>query len=186
LSDNTSYKGYFQDAYFSSQVKSILYTHLSVQKKYSKLFHELFPFVLSEKFAVLHIRFGDYANQAIEVNNTKFNWSLPVEWYYSAIKYAKLGSMKLVIISDDLLLARNHFFEHYDNCYFPEGDSITHFQFLLRAETCIISNSSFAWWGAFLNQNKNRKVIAPKNWVGYNAGFEYPKGIMTEEFEWLH
>jgi hypothetical protein len=185
LSDNTSYKGSFQDASFSSQIKSILYRHLSIREKYTKQFHDLFPFVLSDKYAVLHLRFGDYANQAIEVNNTKFNWSLPIEWYYSAIQRAKLENMKLVFISDDMLLAKNKFFDQYLNSYFPEGDTITHFQFLLHAEICIISNCSFAWWGAFLNQNTSKKIIAPNNWVGYNAGFEYPKGIMTEEFEWL-
>ena len=40
----------------------------------------------------------------------------------------------------------------------------------------IIANSSFSWWGAWLNKNNNKKVIAPSKWFG-----PAKKGVITDD-----
>ena len=38
-------------------------------------------------------------------------------------------------------------------------------------------NSTFAWWGAFLNRKINKRIFAPKYFLGYKEGVEFPNGI---------
>ena len=49
-------------------------------------------------------------------------------------------------------------------------DSYRDMQLMTYCKGLIIANSSFSWWGAFLNQRKNNCVIAPKRWK--NAKYE--------------
>jgi hypothetical protein len=46
----------------------------------------------------------------------------------------------------------------------------------------IICNSTFGWWGAYLNENPNKKVLGPKIWFGHNLANNDTKDIMPKEW----
>ena len=73
--------------------------------------------------------------------------------------------MTIFVFSDDLPWLRENL--HLDMpVYFVEGcERISEEIFLMsQCRHNIISNSSFSWWGAWLNQHPDKKVCAPKHW----------------------
>jgi hypothetical protein len=50
--------------------------------------------------------------------------------------------------------------------FVENNDNIEDMWLMSLCEHNIIANSSFSWWGAWLNKNKNKTVIAPSKWFG--------------------
>ena len=88
------------------------------------------------------------------------------------------------MIGDDTEFLKKKFSSN-THFLFEKNDEITDFQILMNANIVISSNSSFAWWGCFLNRRQNKKVFAPKYWLGFKVKQEYPVGIMVKDWEWI-
>ncbi len=113
----------------------------------------------------LHIRRGDYVHNE---KTNKYHGICSLDYYNKAIKVVAetVHNPTIFIFSDDIEWARENLKTKY-NLIFISNDKLKDYEELILMSKCkynIIANSSFSWWGAWLNQNPNKIVIAPKKW----------------------
>jgi len=110
----------------------------------------------------VHLRRGDYTHAAID-------WALPLGYYRRAwqIMLAAFPAAEFFIFSDDCDYARAHLPPAGKRHFVDHNGSATAYQDLRLMAACrhhIIANSSFSWWGAWLNPRPQKVVLAPKFW----------------------
>jgi len=167
------YVGFFQSEKYFKDFEKDIRTFFTVKKQYQQAFHSVFSQIgITGKTVMVHVRRGDYVGLGL---------ALDTAYYHNAIAEVKSENNFFIFISDDIQFVETEF-AYLSNKYVSNNSEIIDFQFLLHANTCILSASSFSWWGAYLNKN-NPKVIAPKYWLGKEKGVEYPLGILPENWQ---
>lgn len=112
----------------------------------------------------VHIRRGDYVSQ----NNPNVRG---IEYYLKAMDYIKekIDNPLFYIFSDDLDWVVKQFGKREDIVLVNKEKTLTdiqEFQMISLCDHQIISNSSYSWWGAWLNDNPKKIVICPAKWEG--------------------
>lgn len=114
----------------------------------------------------IHVRRGDYAN---DKKTNKFHGILSAKYYKKAIEVisGKVKNPVYFIFSDDIEWCKDNF-RYLDKVFFVEGNignkDYEDMRLMSNCKHNIIANSSFSWWGAWLNVNPDKIVIAPKKW----------------------
>ena len=129
----------------------------------------------------VHIRRGDYLSNRIfsKVHNV-----LDIEYYISALDLInrKIPNPIFYIFSDDIAWAKQNL-GFFGSCVFvsnPEQSSIEDMRLMRSCKHNIIANSSFSWWGAWLNPNPNKIVVAPTRWL--KTDLESNSDLMPKEW----
>ena len=187
IKDKTYYKGFFQSAVFfePTDVKKIFRIRRVYVNQFADKFGEEFK---REKTIVVHVRRGDYLTHGLSIGLKIADVSLPKAYYDACFRLIKdLEKYQIYFIGDDMAYAKEIGKAYQDVRYVHESEIID-FQLLMNADICVISNSTYAWWGAYLNKKAEKQVLAPKYFLGFNENKEYPMGIYTgtdyKEIEW--
>ena len=115
----------------------------------------------------LHVRRGDYVSNP---SSLAFHGLCSVEYYRRAANYiaSRVSNPVFYIFSDDISWARNNLLLGYP-CYYVDhnkaGESYNDMRLMSLCKHHIIANSSFSWWGAWLNKRTDKIVVAPQCWV---------------------
>ena len=132
----------------------------------------------------IHIRRGDYfINELFAIHNGSI---CTIDYFKNAIDYLqkRVGNLKLFIFSDSPSWVRENisFVENIivDIKGINNADYIDLF-LMSKCKYNIIANSSFSWWAAFLNENKNNVIICPPLW-NRNLNFEKTDYICPPEW----
>ena len=125
----------------------------------------------------IHVRKGDDYRQRIWYQNT-----CPVEYYRNAVEEMKsrLKEPRFYVFTDNPDWVREHFtdFEYTLVDGNPVSGWGSHFDMQLMSccKHNIISNSTYSWWGAYLNGNNDKIVICPNIWFNPDSCDEYTSG----------
>jgi hypothetical protein len=148
--------GYFQsEKYFKDykgQIKDLFVLNDKESKQFLKQFKDS-----KLPLTSIHVRRGDY------LNHSDYHRICGLDYYQKAIEL--IGPSNFIVISDDIEWAKENF--KMDNFYFsPFDNELDDLSLMASCDNNIIANSSFSWWGAYLNPSLSKKVIAPKPWFG--------------------
>lgn len=163
----TEYIGYWQCAAYAYTNREILRKAFRFGKKTpGQTSLLLLDRIKSTNSVSIHIRRGDYLSP---VNKEVYGRICTMDYYTRAIRKMKsLLPEKPVfyLFTDDPEWVKRHF--HGNDHFLVEGNrGDDDWQDLLLMSACrhhILANSSFSWWAAWLNENPDKKVLAPQWW----------------------
>jgi len=122
----------------------------------------------SSNSVALHIRRGDYQSKGYE-----FFVPVNIDYYRRALSeiQSRVSNPRFFVFSDDIAWSREQLKDIQNTTFIDHNTGADSYKDMVVMSACrnqIIANSTFSWWGAWLNDFDKKIVIAPKTWFHYN------------------
>lgn len=172
LKDPVYMEGYWQnEKYFLPVAGDLREKYFVPVKEISGLNADLLNEIKNTASASLHVRRGDYVTLE---SAHKFHGICSVDYYERSAKIlaGEKGVKQFFIFSDEPEWVKANIRLPYPSVIVSHNtgrESYWDLQLMRHCKHHIIANSSFSWWGAWLNEYKEKTVIAPKNWFAENS-----------------
>ena len=176
-------KGYFQSEKYFIDNADLVRSHFSPSVEMSHSIQEKYGFLFQEKdIASLHVRRGDYLSLTDVYTPTS------LDYYEKCLKICK--PKKVLVFSDDIKSCKDVFGVRENFLYVTERthdptvisttaaaemdsrryieQDLTELFLMSLCRFNIITNSSYSWWAAWLNERQDKEVFAPTSWFEPN------------------
>jgi hypothetical protein len=163
--------GFWQSEKYFSEIKDTLRKEFTFKDEIDRVNAPLAERMSNENSISLHVRRADYVNDST-INHTHGTCSK--EYYLHALELLSktVSNAELFVFSDDVNWCRENFSFKIPATFIDHNQGKQSFADMRLMSCCrynIIANSSFSWWGAWLNNYPGKKVIAPKKWFRSKA-----------------
>ena len=158
--------GYWASEKYFQQISSLIRDEITLSESLNSVNIEWLKKIKEGNRSIsLHIRRGDYLNK----ENAKFFETLSLEYYHRAIAYLseRVNQPLFFVFSDDIAWVKENLVLDYQYQHVLHNVNTLDYVDLILMSQCqhhIIANSTFSWWGAWLNPSPEKIVIAPQDW----------------------
>lgn len=160
-SDCTTLKGFLQNERFFEDQKDFIKEIFQFKEKLPQRLDNIVAEIKNKNSVAIHIRRGDYL-YAPDIYPI-----MSMGYYQQGADYIQSKStdpIHLYIFSDDIRWVKKNFKTTYPFTIIQGNSATIDMQLMSLCKHNIIANSTFSWWGAYLNKNPDKIVIAPNKW----------------------
>lgn len=165
--DNSYLEGYWQSEKYFKDIEHIIRKDFIFKSDLDSESKKMAEKITSSNSICINIRRGDFAKDPI---TNKFHGVCDLDYFLKSIDHIaeRTNNPHFFIFSDDIEWCEKNLKISYPNTIVPHIYAGKKFEnYLKLMSICkhfIIPNSTFAWWGAWLNRNPEKIVVAPRKW----------------------
>lgn len=175
--------GYWQSEKYFCEVSSIIRADFTFKVPLTKRNAEIAAQIGQVNAVSLHVRRGDYARNP---KTMATHGLCTLDYYQAAIRYVsdRVEQPYFFVFSDDIAWVKDNLKMDFPCQYVDHNQGAESYNDMCLMSLCrhhIIANSSFSWWGAWLNTRPEKIVIAPQRWFANDNKVAdlFPSGWVT-------
>jgi Glycosyl transferase family 11 len=164
--NNTYLFGFWQSEKYFVEIRDILLSEFSIKYPLNSQNKELYKKIMFHESISLHIRRGDYVQ---DESTHQYHGVCSLGYYNRCIEYIsdKVINPHFFVFSDDPEWVKTNLKQNLPVTIIENNSGFRSHEDLRLMSQCkhnIIANSSFSWWGAWLNLNPDKIVCTPQQW----------------------